>query len=116
MAKLNERTFVKQSKVVKEELQNQDGWGDTIQDTLEPVFSNLEDLMYEVRNAVRGSYAVNGDTVEDLVQELRDRIAQLEEATDDIEFESHAITEKLVEPLNEAEAGKDPLSNFCVRS
>lgn len=101
MAKLNERTFVKQSKVVKEEIQNQDGWGDTIQDTLEPVFSNLEDLMYEVRNAVRGSYAVNGDTVEDLVQELRDCIAQLEEATDNIEFESHAITEKLVEPSKE---------------
>lgn len=98
MAKLNERKFVRS---MKEELKNTDGWGEDIQDVLEPAFSNLEDLMYEVRNCVRGTYAVNGTEVKDLVQEIEDCVAQLEEAAQDIEFEADRLDEKLIEPSEE---------------
>lgn len=49
--------------------------------------------MYEVRNAVRGSYAVNGDTVQDLVGELRDLADQLSMNADDLEFDQDSLNE-----------------------
>jgi len=76
-----------------EELKNTDGWGDNIPDQLEQTFSNLEDLMYEVRNARRGSYAINGDTVQDLVSELRDLSDQLAMHADDLEFDQDQLNE-----------------------
>ena len=80
-------------KQVNEELEHEDGWGDHIQGQLEQTFGNLEDLMYEVRNAVRGSYAVNGDTVQDLVGELRDLADQLSMNADDLEFDQDSLNE-----------------------
>lgn len=80
-------------KQVNEELEHEDGWGDRIQGQLEQTFGNLEDLMYEVRNAVRGSYAVNGDTVQDLVGELRDLADQLSMNADDLEFDQDSLNE-----------------------
>lgn len=80
-------------KQVNEELEHEDGWGDHIQGQLEQTFGNLEDLMYEVRNAVRGSYAVNGDTVQDLVGELRDLADQLSMNADDLEFDQDKLNE-----------------------
>ena len=82
-------------KQVNEELEHEDGWGDHIQCQLEQTFGNLEDLMYEVRNAVRGSYAVNGDTVQDLVGELRDLADQLSMNADDLEFEQDSLNEDI---------------------
>lgn len=82
-------------KQVNEELENEDGWGDHIQGQLEQTFGNLEDLMYEVRNAVRGSYAVNGDTVQDLVGELRDLADQLSMNADDLEFDQDSLNEDI---------------------
>lgn len=80
-------------KQVNEELEHEDDWGDHIQGQLEQTFGNLEDLMYEVRNAVRGSYAVNGDTVQDLVGELRDLADQLSMNADDLEFDQDSLNE-----------------------
>ena len=82
-------------KQVNEELEHEDGWGDHIQGQLEQTFGNLEDLMYEVRNAVRGSYAVNGDTVQDLVGELRDLADQLSMNADDLEFYQDSLNEDI---------------------
>ena len=82
-------------KQVNEELEHEDGWGDHIQGQLEQTFGNLEDLMYEVRNAVRGSYAVNGDTVQDLVGELRDLADQLAMNADDLEFDQDSLNEDI---------------------
>ena len=80
---------------LNEELIDTDGWGEEIPMRLEPAFRNLEDLMYEVRNAVRGSVAVNGDEVSDLVQEIRDRAEELEMAADDLEFEQDGLNESI---------------------
>lgn len=101
MAKLNERTFVKQSKVVKEEIQDRDSWGDIAEETLFYLFEDLEKFMYEIRTAVRGSVAHFGTTVEDLVNELDSYAQRFEQAAEEIESQSHAITEKLVEPSKE---------------
>ena len=101
MAKLNERTFVKQSKVVKEEIQDRDSWGDIAEETLFYLFEDLEKFMYEIRTAVRGSVAHFGTTVEDLVNELDSYAQRFEQAAEEIESQSHEITEKLVEPSKE---------------
>ena len=51
--------------------------------------------MYEVRNGVRGSYAINGDTVQDLVGELRDLADQLSMNADDLEFDQDKLNEDI---------------------
>lgn len=99
----------KMSDFLTEELQNTDGWGDHIQGQLEQTFGNLEDLMYEVRNAVRGSYAVNGDTVQDLVGELRDLADQLSMNADDLEFDQDSLNETA--KLNKEQVSEDGCSN-----
>ena len=88
-------TLNNDSEGIEEELQDTDGWGDSIVNQLEPVFSNIEDLMYEVRNGRRGSYAINGDTVKDLVSELRDLADQIEMNADDLEFNQDNLNEDI---------------------
>lgn len=61
-----------------EELKNIDGWSDTIIDKCEPFFSKAEQVMYGVRNTVRGSYGL-GDTVEDLAQVFEELASDAEE-------------------------------------
>lgn len=56
-----------------------DGWSEEVRDCLEDVFSDLEKLMYEVRNCVRGCYT-NANTNEELadyVAGLADRLASV---------------------------------------
>jgi len=96
-------------KQVDEELQSTDGWGDNIQGQLEQTFGNLEDLMYEVRNGVRGSYAINGDTVQDLVGELRDLADQLSMNADDLEFDQDSLNEDA--KFNKESVSEDGCSN-----
>ena len=61
-----------------EELENIDGWSDTIINKCEPFFSKAEQVMYGVRNTVRGSYGL-GDTVEDLAQVFEELASDAEE-------------------------------------
>lgn len=56
-----------------------DGWSEEVRDCLEDVFLDLEQLMYEVRNCVRGCYT-NANTNEELadyVAGLADRLASV---------------------------------------
>lgn len=59
---------------VDEELAQEDGWPDDIKYELEPIFNNVEDLMYEIRNCRRGSYDDFGDSLSGLISRL-DRIS-----------------------------------------
>lgn len=63
--------------------ESEDGWGTDVESILSPVFARAEDLMYEVRNTVRG---VNTDceTVEDLADYIRQLASEFEEAADEI--------------------------------
>lgn len=56
-----------------------DGWSDEVRDCLEDVFSDLEQLMYEVRNCIRGCYThVNtNEELADYVAELADKLASV---------------------------------------
>ena len=64
-----EKEMSKTDKVQESLEQNEEeGWGDDIQEICEPFFEECEKIMYEVRNCRRGSYANVGDTVADLVE------------------------------------------------
>lgn len=56
-----------------------DGWSEEVRDCLEDVFSDLEQLMYEVRNCVRGCYtkANTNEELADYVAGLADKLASV---------------------------------------
>ena len=76
-----------------EELQDNDGWGEEIADELEPIFDDLDRVMYEVRNAVRGSYGIRGKNVEDLVAKLNDLSDQLAMKAEEFEEDEDRLNE-----------------------
>ena len=56
-----------------------DGWSEEVRDCLEDTFADLEQLMYEVRNCVRGAYtrANTNEELADYVAELADKLASV---------------------------------------
>lgn len=56
-----------------------DGWSEEVRDCLEDAFSDLERLMYEVRNCVRGCYthANTNEELAEYVQSLADELGSL---------------------------------------
>lgn len=56
-----------------------DGWSEEVRDCLEDVFSDLEQLMYEVRNCVRGCYtkANTNEELADYVAGLADELSSV---------------------------------------
>ena len=67
-----------------------DGWSEEVQDCLEEVFSDLESLMYEVRNCVRGCYThVNtNEELADYIVDLADKLTSVAECLSDCEDNS----------------------------
>lgn len=63
----------------------EDGWGEDVEGILTPVFAKTEKLMYEVRNAVRGSYT-DCETVEDLADFIRNLADEFESAANEMEL------------------------------
>ena len=62
-----------------------DGWSDEVVNRLEPTFSELEQMMYEVRFCTKGAFTHCVDTTE-LADYLRGLADDLGVAADDIEF------------------------------
>lgn len=60
-----------------------DGWSEEVRDCLEDVFSDLEHLMYEVRNCVRGCYT-NAKTNEELAEHIQSLADELSSVADDL--------------------------------
>ena len=56
-----------------------DGWSEEVRDCLEDVFSDLEQLMYEVRNCIRGCYthANTNEVLAEYVQSLADELGSV---------------------------------------
>ena len=81
----------------KESLQaeDEDGWGEQIEEELAQSLDFAADIAYEVRNCVRGSYVVDGDKVEDLVTSLRSLVDGLEIAIENIESDAKSINESV---------------------
>lgn len=81
---------------IEEELEDTDGWGDEIEYILSESFSELENLMYEIRNCRRGSY-----TGCETAEELADYIHRLAEDLDECSYEIKANSKNINESLNE---------------
>lgn len=64
--------------------ESEDGWGEDVEDILSQVFARAEDLMYEVRNTIRGANT-DCETVEDLADYIRQLASEFEEAADELE-------------------------------
>lgn len=58
-----------------------DGWSEEVRDCLEDVFSDLESLMYEVRNCVRGAYT-RANTNEELADHIKELAEVLSSSAD----------------------------------
>ena len=78
---------------VKEELESEDGWGDTVGDTLEPIFDDIEKMIYEVRNGRRGSYADFGSELSGLINKLDELSNSMQDAAGDLESQEDTINE-----------------------
>ena len=63
--------------------ESSDGWSESIQDVLYDSFDQLESLMYEVRNCVRGAYT-NCETSEELADYVDGISNELSSAADEI--------------------------------
>ena len=85
----------KNGKQVTEQLEadGEDGWGDEIEETLEELFDKMNDIQYEVNNGVRGSYSISGDKVENLVAELQELSAMLNDNISYLEDNSNRLNE-----------------------
>ena len=73
---------------------DEDGWGEEINDKLHDMFDHVERFMYEIRNTVRGSYT-RVDTVNELVDTIRNISAGFDAVADEIEDEEDSLQESL---------------------
>lgn len=64
--------------------ESEDGWGTDVRGILDLPFARAEDLMYEIRNTIRGAYT-DCETVEDLADYIRQLASEFEEAADELE-------------------------------
>lgn len=64
--------------------ESEDGWGTDVRGILDIPFARAEDLMYEIRNTIRGAYT-DCETVEDLADYIRQLASEFEEAADELE-------------------------------
>ena len=95
---LGDENFQAKNESLKEDLS--DGWSEDAEN--EELFSKLEKLMYEIRNARRGVY-----TRCETYEELSDYVRQLSSELDDYADELQNIEESVEEGLTEATVTKD---------
>ncbi len=105
---------------LNEELEDTDGWGDEIEYILSESFSELENLMYEVRNCRRGSYT-SCETAEELADYIHRLAEDLDECSYEIKANKDNINESFTEGgntftpvktiiLDKVDEGEDPLT------
>lgn len=71
---------------------DEDGWGDRVEQILEPTIEKVEDLAYEVRNTVRGANT-NCDTTDELADYVDEVIEDFEDANSSLRHEAKEIDE-----------------------
>ena len=98
------------------ESEDEDGWGETIEDSLETFFDLTEKLAYEVRHCRRGTYALRGDKVEDLVSMLNNISDELTDAIDTIDNQADSINEAtaVAEPTIVYKKKRPPLAEIIM--
>lgn len=78
------------------ESEDEDGWGEEVEDILYDFFNRSENIAYEVRNCVRGSVAVDGKTINSLIGELNDLSITLEDAISELSSQEQSLQEDVV--------------------
>lgn len=71
---------------------DEDGWGDRVEQILEPTIRKVEDLAYEVRNTVRGANT-SCNTTDELADYVDEVIEDLEDANSSLRHEAEEIDE-----------------------
>ena len=71
---------------------DEDGWGDRVEQILEPTVRKVEDLAYEVRNTVRGANT-DCDTTNELADYVDEVIEDFEDASSSLRHEAKEIDE-----------------------
>lgn len=109
-----EKEMSKTHKVQESLEQNEEeGWGDDIQEICEPFFQECEKIMYEVRNCRRGSYANVGDTVTDLVEYFDGLEQSLEEVSAELDSMEHQLQETSNSEINAAKEDARSKGLYC---
>lgn len=109
-----EKEMSKTDKVQESLEQNEEeGWGDDIQEICEPFFQECEKIMYEVRNCRRGSYANVGDTVTDLVEYFDGLEQSLEEVSAELDSMEHQLQETSNSEINAAKEDARSKGLYC---
>lgn len=100
-----EGIFVESKRVKKESLEQneEDGWGEDIEEILDPCFEKVERLAYEIRNCRRGSYAGFGNTVSDLVEAVNEVQSMFEEASSELDNMKEQLQESDIREITQAE-------------
>lgn len=96
----------------------EDGWGDDVEDLTSEFFDKVDRVRYEIKNARRGSYGIEGDSIEDLVlvfeniseeaQEVAETLRNAEVSvsdTDDLNEEAEGTQTSDVAPKIDQELG-----------
>lgn len=101
--KLSEELFEDFNEQLQDE--DEDGWGDDVEEALDEFFDKADAIAYEVRHCVRGTYAIRGDKIEDLVSNLQELSSMLDDAIsylDNQEDELNEATAVLDRPVNKS--------------
>lgn len=94
-----EKGYTKINQNVSEQMQRnpeEDGWPGIVKDTTDKFFNRAASINYEIVNCVRGSYAIKGDTIDDLIKSLRDLKNDLIDAIDQLQADARHINEGIV--------------------
>lgn len=91
--------------IEKESLEqnDEDGWGEDVLEICEPFFEKVEQTMYEVRNARRGSYAHFGDTVLDLAAWMGELSMEAEAVQSELDNMQEQLQESDIRQITPAE-------------
>lgn len=97
--------FTSEEEIIKESLEQneEEGWGEDVLEICEPFFEKVEQTMYEVRNAKRGSYAHFGDTVLDLAAWMGELSMEAEAVQSELDNMQEQLQESDIRQITPAE-------------
>ena len=75
---------------------DEDGWGSEIEEVLSEFFNEANAIQYEVENCRRGSYAINGKKVSDLIYSLNNLSDMLSDIISNIDNKEETLQEAVV--------------------
>lgn len=78
------------------ESDGEDGWGSEIEEVLSEFFNEANAIQYEVENCRRGSYAINGKTVSDLIYSLNNLSDMLSDIISNIDNQEQTLQEDII--------------------